>query len=70
VIYLTVADGYNSVRLLHGTLDYFLYSIAFPCLTAAFSIQLYALLQATRMQFLPPTIQKVSASAIKVGWLV
>ena len=61
VLYLTL-DGYNSNRTFHPSLDYFLYSISFPCLTSAFSIQLYALLQATKMQFLPPTIQKVSVS--------
>lgn len=58
-VYLLL-DGYNSNRTFHPSLDYFLYSISFPCLSSAFSIQLYALLQATKMQFLPPTIQKVS----------
>nr|KAG5702226.1 hypothetical protein BaRGS_030581 [Batillaria attramentaria] len=58
-VYLLL-DGYNSNRTFHPSLDYFLYSISFPCLSSAFSIQLYALLQATKMQFLPPTIQKMS----------
>ncbi|XP_076447571.1 uncharacterized protein LOC143284613 [Babylonia areolata] len=58
-VYLAV-DGYNSNGTFHPSVDYFLYSITFPCLTSAFSIQLYALLQATKMQFLPPTIQKMS----------
>ncbi|KAL8596867.1 hypothetical protein ACOMHN_060675 [Nucella lapillus] len=58
-VYLSV-DGYNSNGTFHPSVDYFFYSISFPCLTSAFSIQLYALLQATKMQFLPPTIEKLS----------
>ncbi|KAK7101997.1 proline-rich transmembrane protein 4-like [Littorina saxatilis] len=58
-VYLML-DGYNSHGTFHPSLDYFFYSISFPCLTSAFSIQLYALLEATKMQFLPPTIQTMS----------
>lgn len=53
-------DGYNSENTYNQIIDYFLYSTAFPCLTAVFSILFFALLQATHMRLVPAKIQKLS----------
>ncbi|XP_064606717.1 uncharacterized protein LOC135471417 [Liolophura sinensis] len=57
-VYLLV-DGYNSRQIFSRVLDYFLLSTGFPCLTSAFSILFFALLQATRMQLVGPKVQKI-----------
>ncbi|KAL3852072.1 hypothetical protein ACJMK2_015760 [Sinanodonta woodiana] len=57
-LYLLV-DAYNSRRIYPQILDYFLYSIVFPCLTSMFSILFYALLLATRVQALSKKVQKL-----------
>ncbi|XP_002737848.1 uncharacterized protein LOC100375776 [Saccoglossus kowalevskii] len=57
-VYLLV-DPYNSRQLFPAPLAYFLHSLAFPCLTSAFSILFLALLQSTKMQLVSPKIQKV-----------
>ena len=52
-------DSYNSGGTFPISLDYFLYSFAFPCLSAAFSVLLYALLKATNMQLVSPSVQRL-----------
>ncbi|ESO83149.1 hypothetical protein LOTGIDRAFT_236753 [Lottia gigantea] len=56
-IYLLV-DGYNSNGTYHSAVDYLMYGLGFPFLTSAFSILMFALLQATRMQMIPRTVQR------------
>ena len=51
-------DGYNSNKTFPPAISYLLYSIAFPCLTSAFSLLFLALLTATRVQLVSPKIQK------------
>ncbi|KAK3101697.1 hypothetical protein FSP39_005586 [Pinctada imbricata] len=58
-IYLLV-DPFNINNTFHAVISYFLYSTAFPCITAAFSILFYALLLATKMKVLSAKIQKIS----------
>lgn len=57
-VYLLV-DGYNSNETFAVILDHFLYSSGSPCLTSAFSVLFFALLQATKMQLLSQKIQSV-----------
>ncbi|KAK3601695.1 hypothetical protein CHS0354_016053 [Potamilus streckersoni] len=57
-LYLLV-DAYNSRNIYPRILDFFLYSIVFPCLTSMFSILFYALLLATRVQALSKKVQKL-----------
>ncbi|GFO40489.1 proline-rich transmembrane protein 4-like [Plakobranchus ocellatus] len=52
-------DSYNSEDTFPISVNYFLYSIAFPCLSAAFSVLLYALLKATNMQLVSPSVQRL-----------
>lgn len=52
-------DAYNSLGTFPYAVDYFLYSTAFPCLTALFSILFYALLLATRVQIISKKVQKL-----------
>ncbi|XP_045165929.2 uncharacterized protein LOC123529603 [Mercenaria mercenaria] len=56
--YLMV-DAYNSLGTFPSGLDYFIYSTAFPCLTALFSILFYALLLATRVRVISPKVQNL-----------
>lgn len=52
-------DAYNSEGTFPFGVDYFLYSTAFPCLTALFSLLFYALLLATRVQVISKKVQKL-----------
>ncbi|XP_060587459.1 uncharacterized protein LOC132742969 [Ruditapes philippinarum] len=56
--YLMV-DAYNSLGTFPFGLDYFIYSTAFPCMTALFSILFYALLLATRVRAISKKVQKL-----------
>jgi hypothetical protein len=54
-----LVDGYNSHEIFSpDAVDYFVYTIGFPCLTSAFSILFLALLQTTKVQLMSPHIQR------------
>lgn len=52
-------DAYNSLGTFPVGVDYFMYSTAFPCLTAMFSILFYSLLLATRVRVMSKKVQKL-----------
>ncbi|XP_071507245.1 uncharacterized protein [Diadema antillarum] len=64
-VYLLV-DAYNYKGKWHNVLAYLLLGTGFPCLTSAFSILFMALLQSTKTQVVPPTIQKPKYLAIVI----
>ncbi|CAH1265132.1 Hypp3123 [Branchiostoma lanceolatum] len=65
-VYLFV-DAYNSLKLLHPALSYFLFSVGFPCMTSAFCLLYLALLQTTKMQAMSP---KVYQTCVMVAIIV
>ncbi|KAI8511312.1 hypothetical protein Bbelb_104120 [Branchiostoma belcheri] len=65
-VYMFV-DAYNSLKLLHPALSYFLFSVGFPCMTSAFCLLYLALLQTTKMQAMSP---KVYQTCVMVSIIV
>ncbi|KAK2192661.1 hypothetical protein NP493_25g00015 [Ridgeia piscesae] len=53
-----LVDGYNSTGVFHPIIAYWLFNIALPCLTSAFSILFLALLRSTEVLLMSPKIQK------------
>lgn len=52
-------DGYGSSGSFHASVNHFLYTVTFPCLTAAFSSIFYWLLQTTQVRLVPPFVQRL-----------
>ncbi|CAG5125423.1 unnamed protein product [Candidula unifasciata] len=60
-------DGYGSRGSFHESLNHFLYSVTFPCLTAAFSSLFYWFLQTTQVRLMPPFVQKLQVLVVVIA---
>lgn len=67
---LFLIDAYNSNGIFHSALAHILFNTAFPCLTSALSIEIFALLNTLKLKILPASSSKIQQTGILAAIIV